>query len=100
MAFVLRLLTILVIATSLAACEDAAAFDARRAVPEDVQRAAFDECAKRKGFLAAWIHLHKLKSRDGLLYVAGSDGSGITVGEAFGLNKCAWAKLDAYIASN
>ncbi len=87
-------------ALCLAACDDQATFDARRALPEETQRMAFADCAKEMGFLAGWLHLHKLKSRGGLLHVIGSDGSGVTVGEALRLNRCAWAKLDAINASN
>ncbi|SLN55669.1 hypothetical protein ROA7450_02869 [Roseovarius albus] len=84
---------------SVAACEAAADFDAIRTVPEEVQKAAFAECAQEKGS-THWLRLNKVKSRDGLLYIAGSDGSGYTVGEAHGMNLCAWAKSEQYAASN
>jgi len=85
--------------TLLVACVDASNYDARRALPEETQRAAFAQCAEEMN-LSHWLQVHKLKSRDGLLHVVGSDGSGVLVGEANGVNRCAAAKLDAVIASN
>ncbi|MEM8775910.1 MAG: hypothetical protein AAGF53_12810 [Pseudomonadota bacterium] len=62
--------------------------------------AIFTDCAKQKGFLAGWLNLHKLKSTHGQYYAVGSDGSGVTVGEAFGLNRCAWEKMDEILAAD
>lgn len=98
MVFCIRFSTTLVLSASLVACDDAATWEARRSLPKETQTAAYDYCARRMG-LSHWLHLHKLNSRDGLVHVIGSDGSGVTVAEARSLNRCAWAKLDEIVSS-
>ena len=93
-----RFAAVLVLASSLVACVDAETYDARRALPEEVQRNAYAECSVQLN-LTHWLHLHKLKSRDGLLHVLGSDGNGVLVAEAHTLNLCAGRRLDNVIAS-
>ncbi len=97
MKYCIRFISATVLATLVVACEDTTTFDARRTLSQDEQRAAFVECAEGT-YVAHWLHLHKLKSRNGLLYVEGSDGSGVLVAEARGLNQCAWSKMDEIIA--
>ena len=53
---------------------------------EETQRAAYAYCAEA---MNKPLHLHKLKIRNGRFFVLGSDGSGVTVSEAQGLNRCA-----------
>lgn len=99
MTFSRRRIAAFILVASVAACETAADFDAIRRVPEEVQKANFAECAHEKGS-THWLRPNKIKSRDGLMYIAGSDGSGYTVGEAHGMNLCAWAKSEQDAASN
>ncbi len=98
MIYFVRPLATFVLAATLAACGTTPVVDSRGSIPVETQRAIYAECAKQKGVLH-WIRLHKLKSRNGRLIVLGSDGSGVTVGEAQGINKCASEKMDVIIAS-
>jgi len=87
-----------VLTLSLLGCGTTTTFDARRTLPEEVQRDVYAQCAAEMHF-SHMLALHKLKSRDGLLYVRGSDGSGVLVAEANNLNRCAWAKMDAIVSA-